>query len=191
MPENRDSQFFWDQINTKRIVSELELPNETERFRLQLLQNKVSGAWLNVVPSPNIGTFLNNDVIPSCIGLHDRQIQTTRYGVGKSSGKKAHEIFENKIKLPFRCFCGRVAGSLVKRSNEIRQQSWFQHYSNHRWTESQILPIPKTIISHSTWQRTEHHRQHTEKRCDGWNLFTPVTLQLLFKFIFETIVKAM
>jgi hypothetical protein len=69
LPENTKSQFFWDQINTKRIVSELRFPDETEQYRFQILQNKMSGAWLNVVPSPNIGTFLNNDVMRVCVGL--------------------------------------------------------------------------------------------------------------------------
>ena len=90
LPENPKSQFLWDQINIKWIVSELKFPSEVEQFRFQLLQNKLSGAWLNVVPSPSIGTFLNNDVIRTCIGL--------RLG--------------SKICHPFECDCGDPVDAL-------------------------------------------------------------------------------
>ncbi len=107
VPENQKSQFFWDEINTKRIVSELEMPNDIEQFRFQLLQNKFSGAWLNVIPSPNIGTFLNNDVMRTCIGL--------RLGT--------------KICHPFMCECGVPVDSLGRHGISCKKNygKYFRH----------------------------------------------------------------
>lgn len=89
-PETIKSQFAWDRINVNRMISQLTFSTEVEQFRFDLLQNKMSGAWLNVIPSPNIGTLLNNDVMRICVGL--------RLGA--------------KICHPFECACGKAVDEL-------------------------------------------------------------------------------
>ncbi|XP_037027909.1 uncharacterized protein LOC119068426 isoform X3 [Bradysia coprophila] len=107
-PENLRSQFNWDQINSKRVASSLSFPNDTELYRFQLLQNKMSGAWLNVVPSPCIGTLMNNDVFRTCVGL--------RLGT--------------KICHPFVCICGTQVDSLglasINRSSLLEPPGLFR-----------------------------------------------------------------
>ena len=107
VPENLSSQYAWDQINIKRIVSELSFPTTTERFRFDLLQNKMSGAWLNVIPSPNIGTLLNNDVMKVCISL--------RLGL--------------QIRQPFICICGIPVDSLGRHGLHCKKNpgKYFRH----------------------------------------------------------------
>lgn len=106
-PDDPRSQFHWDQINTKRVASALSFPNDTELFRFQLLQNKMSGAWLNVVPSPNIGTLMNNDVFRICVGL--------RLGT--------------KICHPFECTCGVSVDSLGRHGMHCKMNpgKYFRH----------------------------------------------------------------
>lgn len=53
----------------ERICGEFRFESEIEKFRFDSLQNKFSGAWLTAVPSPNLGTLLNNDTIRTCVGL--------------------------------------------------------------------------------------------------------------------------
>ena len=143
LPENPNSQFFWDEINTKRIASELEMPNDIEKFRFQLLQNKYSGAWLNVVPSPNIGTFLNNDVIRTCIGL--------RLGT--------------KICQPFVCECGAAVDSLGRHALKCKKNSgkWFRHANLNRIIHQGLA----SINTSSLLEPPGLFRDDGKKRPDG------------------------
>lgn len=143
MPENLKSQFLWDQINTQRIVSELVLPNDIEQFRFQLLQNKVSGAWLNVVPSPNIGTFLNNDVMRTCINL--------RLGT--------------KICHPFVCECGCAVDSLGRHGLKCKKNSgkYFRHADLNRIVHQSLGSINMS----SLLEPTGLFRDDGKKRPDG------------------------
>ncbi|KAL1448203.1 hypothetical protein WDU94_012273 [Cyamophila willieti] len=79
-----EKQKQWNEINIQRIVNTLVFPSEIDKFRFALLQNPFSGAWLNAVPSPNLGTLLDNDTIRTCIGL--------RLG--------------SKLCRPHKCICG-------------------------------------------------------------------------------------
>lgn len=111
-PENPRSQFHWDQINIERIASEITFTDDTEQFRFHLLQNKMSGGWLNVVPSPNIGTLMNNDVFRTCVGL--------RLGT--------------KICHPFVCACGIAVDSLGRHGLhcKINAGKYFRHAELNR-----------------------------------------------------------
>jgi hypothetical protein len=143
LPENTKSQFHWDQINTKRIVSELSFPNEIEQFRFQLLQNKMSGAWLNVVPSPNIGTFLNNDVMRMCVGL--------RLGT--------------KICHPFLCVCGISVDSLGRHGLHCKKNpgKYFRHSDLNRIIHQSLSSINVS----SLLEPTGLFRDDGNKRPDG------------------------
>uniref|UniRef100_A0A8D8WTR2 Reverse transcriptase domain-containing protein n=1 Tax=Cacopsylla melanoneura TaxID=428564 RepID=A0A8D8WTR2_9HEMI len=79
-----EKQKQWNEINVERIVSSLVFSSEIDKFRFALLQNPFSGAWLNAVPCPNLGTFLNNETVRTCIGL--------RLG--------------SKLCRPHKCICG-------------------------------------------------------------------------------------
>lgn len=140
---NGKSQFLWDQINIKRIVTELKFPNEIEQFRFQLLQNKMSGAWLNVVPSPNIGTFLNDDVLRTCIGL--------RLGT--------------KICQPFECACGIAVDALGRHALHCKKNSgkFFRHAELNRI----IHRILASIHISSLLEPTGLFRDDGRKRPDG------------------------
>jgi hypothetical protein len=51
----------WDNINIKRIIANyliINSPRDLARFKT--LQCKESGSWLHAIPSPNIGTLLDN-----------------------------------------------------------------------------------------------------------------------------------
>lgn len=143
LPENPNSQFSWDQINIKRIVSELILPNEIEQFRFLLLQNKMSGAWLNVVPSPNIGTFLNNDVIRTCIGL--------RLG--------------SKLCHPFVCACGVPVDSLGRHGLHCKKNpgKFFRHADMNQVIHQSLSSINMS----SLLEPTGLFRDDGKKRPDG------------------------
>lgn len=143
LPENRKSQFLWDQINIKRMVSELEFPNQIEQFRFELLRNKISGAWLNVVPSPNIGTFLNNDVIRTCIGL--------RLGT--------------KICHPFECVCGTLVDELGRHGLHCKKNpgKYFRHAELNRILHQSL----SSINISSKLEPTGLFRDDGRKRPDG------------------------
>jgi hypothetical protein len=60
----------WDYINIKRIIANDSIfnsPRDLARFKA--LQCRKSGSWLHVIPSPNIGTPLDNTSFQVCIGL--------------------------------------------------------------------------------------------------------------------------
>jgi hypothetical protein len=60
----------WDNINIKRIIANdliFNLPRDLARFKA--LQCRESGSWLHAIPSPNIGTLLDNTSFQVCIGL--------------------------------------------------------------------------------------------------------------------------
>lgn len=143
LPEYQTSQFMWDQINIKRIAAELNFPNEIEQFRFQLLQNKISGAWLNVIPSPNIGTFLNNDVIRTCIGL--------RLGV--------------KICHPFECVCGIQVDALGRHGLHCKKNpgKYFRHAELNRIIHQSLASINVS----SLLEPTGLFRDDGQKRPDG------------------------
>lgn len=50
------------QLISRFVRLKVPLTTEVEQFRFDLLQNNMSVARLNVVSSPNIGTFLNKGV---------------------------------------------------------------------------------------------------------------------------------
>ena len=126
MPSNRRSQYDWDQINSLRIASSLSFPNETELYRFQLLQNKMSGAWLNVVPSPNIGTLMNNDVFRTCVGL--------RLGA--------------KVCHPFMCACGIWVDSTGRHSLHCKKNGgkFFRHADLNSILQSSLASINKSSL---------------------------------------------
>lgn len=111
-PEGLNSQFAWDRINIKRLVSNLTFPTDVEQYRFDLLQNKMSGAWLNVIPSPNIGSFLNNDEMRICVGL--------RLG--------------SKICHPYVCSCGVPVDELGRHGLHCKKNpgKYFRHAELNR-----------------------------------------------------------
>ncbi|XP_037027893.1 uncharacterized protein LOC119068426 isoform X2 [Bradysia coprophila] len=125
-PENLRSQFNWDQINSKRVASSLSFPNDTELYRFQLLQNKMSGAWLNVVPSPCIGTLMNNDVFRTCVGL--------RLGT--------------KICHPFVCICGTQVDSLGRHGLHCKNNAgkFFRHAELNRTLHTGLASINRSSL---------------------------------------------
>ena len=69
-PSLKTFQKNWDQINVQRIIKEnLNFTAKTDIARFKALQCKESNAWLHAVPSPNIGTAMDNNAIRICIGL--------------------------------------------------------------------------------------------------------------------------
>jgi hypothetical protein len=60
----------WDNINIKGIiVNDLIFNSPRDLARFKALQCRESGSWLHAIPSPNIGTFLDNTSFQVCIGL--------------------------------------------------------------------------------------------------------------------------
>jgi hypothetical protein len=60
----------WDNINIKGIIANnliFNSPRDLARFKA--LQCRESGSWLHAIPSPNIGTLLDNTSFQVCIGL--------------------------------------------------------------------------------------------------------------------------
>uniref|UniRef100_A0A8D8ZUA8 Uncharacterized protein n=2 Tax=Cacopsylla melanoneura TaxID=428564 RepID=A0A8D8ZUA8_9HEMI len=69
MPEEKTQQRQWDAIILKlKIEQEVVFEDPVDVARMKALQNKESGAWLNVYPSKNIGTLLNDQSFQICIG---------------------------------------------------------------------------------------------------------------------------
>lgn len=70
VPNINNQQKQWDSINIKRIINEnLTFDSNLDIARFKALQRKESGAWLNSIPSTNIGTFMDNNSFRICIGL--------------------------------------------------------------------------------------------------------------------------
>jgi hypothetical protein len=60
----------WDNINIKRIIAnDLIFNSPRDLARFKALQCRESGSWLYAIPSPNIGTLLDNTSFQVCIGL--------------------------------------------------------------------------------------------------------------------------
>jgi hypothetical protein len=60
----------WDNINIKRIIyNDLIFNSSRDLARFKALQCRESGSWLHAIPSPNIGTLLDNTSFQVCIGL--------------------------------------------------------------------------------------------------------------------------
>ncbi|KAL1446882.1 hypothetical protein WDU94_010923, partial [Cyamophila willieti] len=68
-PENVIHQREWFEISIKKVIEDLVFPSPLEKQRFNVLQNYVSGAWLRAIPSPNIGTFLDNNTMRVCVGI--------------------------------------------------------------------------------------------------------------------------
>jgi hypothetical protein len=60
----------WDNINIKRMIAnDLFFNSARDLARFKALQCRESGSWLRAIPSPNIGTLLDNTSFQVCIGL--------------------------------------------------------------------------------------------------------------------------
>jgi hypothetical protein len=60
----------WHNINIKRIIAnDLILNSPRDLARFKALQSRESGSWLHAIPSPNIGTLLDDTSFQVCIGL--------------------------------------------------------------------------------------------------------------------------
>lgn len=71
IPVVKHLQKNWDLINITRIKNEIVLLvlDKIEKARLLALQQPESGAWLYAIPSPNIGTFMDNRTFQTCVAL--------------------------------------------------------------------------------------------------------------------------
>jgi hypothetical protein len=59
-----------DNINIKRIIAnDLIFNSSRDLARFKALQCRESRSWLHAIPSPNIGTLLDNTFFQVCIGL--------------------------------------------------------------------------------------------------------------------------
>ena len=103
----------------------------------------MSGAWLNVIPSPNIGTFLNDDVIRTCIAL--------RLGT--------------KICRPFECACGISVDALGRHGLHCKKNwgKFFRHAELNRI----IHQFLASIHISSLLEPTGLFRDDGKKRPDG------------------------
>jgi hypothetical protein len=60
----------WDNINIKRIIAnDLIFNSPKDLARFKAWQCREPGSWLPAIPSPNIGTLLDNTSFQVCIGL--------------------------------------------------------------------------------------------------------------------------
>jgi hypothetical protein len=60
----------WDNINIQRIIAnDLIFNSPRDLARFKALQCRESGSSLHAIPSPNIGTLLDNTSFQVCIGL--------------------------------------------------------------------------------------------------------------------------
>jgi hypothetical protein len=60
----------WDNINIKGIIAnDLIFNSPRDLAHFKALQCRESGSWLHAIPSPNIGTLLDNTSFQVCIGL--------------------------------------------------------------------------------------------------------------------------
>ncbi|XP_063631534.1 uncharacterized protein LOC134802767 [Cydia splendana] len=69
-PEKPDVQRLWDDVGVKRIVEGL-IENAVGADRARLLAGSApeSGAWLQALPSPHLGTLLDNDSMRVAVAL--------------------------------------------------------------------------------------------------------------------------
>lgn len=69
-PSSHRFQSNWDLINVSRIIrDELNFTNQLDIARFKALQCKESNAWINAIPSKNIGTSLDNNSVRVCMAL--------------------------------------------------------------------------------------------------------------------------
>lgn len=68
-PDCKIIQKNWDLINIQRIIEDLKFESKTDIARFKALQCKESNAWLHSIPSPNIGTFIDNNCLRICVSL--------------------------------------------------------------------------------------------------------------------------
>jgi hypothetical protein len=69
-PTIPEFQKNWDNINIKRIIANDLIFNSSRVLaRFKALQCREPGSWLHAIPSPNIGTLLDNISFQVCIGL--------------------------------------------------------------------------------------------------------------------------
>ncbi|XP_037045819.1 tolloid-like protein 1 [Bradysia coprophila] len=66
MPDSPSIQKSWDYINLDRIVSEIRLHSPKDEARFKALQQPESGGWLQVIPSNNIGTVMDDQDFQTC-----------------------------------------------------------------------------------------------------------------------------
>lgn len=60
----------WDLINIDRMINNnFTFTSNVDLTRFKAIQHKKSGAWLNAFPSPNIGTFMDNNTFRICVAL--------------------------------------------------------------------------------------------------------------------------
>jgi hypothetical protein len=60
----------WNNINIKRIIAnDLIFNSPRDLVRFKALQCRESGSWLHAIPSPNIGSLLDNTSFQVCIDL--------------------------------------------------------------------------------------------------------------------------
>ena len=70
IPDAKNIQKEWDIVNINRLVANnFTFESDLDVARFNALQHKESGAWLNVFPSPNIGTFMDNSTFRICVAL--------------------------------------------------------------------------------------------------------------------------
>ncbi|KAH0812143.1 hypothetical protein GEV33_010648 [Tenebrio molitor] len=70
IPTMPQFQKNWDNINIKGIIAnDLIFNSPRDLARFKALQCRESGSWLHAIPSPNIGTLLDNTSFQVCIGL--------------------------------------------------------------------------------------------------------------------------
>lgn len=86
LPSNMIYQSNWDKINIERLANELSLETDSDKARFKALQEQESGAWLQAIPSNNIGTALNDQDFQVCIAL-----------------RLGHNVYS-----PHKCICGSL-----------------------------------------------------------------------------------
>lgn len=70
MPDKPDRQRMWDDIGVRRIFDGLlENAVGTDKARLMAVSRPEAGAWLHALPSPHVGTLLDNNSIRVAVAL--------------------------------------------------------------------------------------------------------------------------
>jgi len=69
IPKLKYFQNQWDTINIVRLKNNLQFDSNLDLARFKASQHKESGAWLNAFPSPNLGTFMDNNTFRICVAL--------------------------------------------------------------------------------------------------------------------------
>ncbi|GBP80302.1 Probable RNA-directed DNA polymerase from transposon BS [Eumeta japonica] len=71
MPKSSGRQCAWDDIGSNATLERLleEAPDATNKASLRAALTSKSGAWLHALPSPNLGTFLDDNSLRMTIAL--------------------------------------------------------------------------------------------------------------------------